>query len=132
MDLSIIATAEELRAATEHFLGRPPKSNAERCADWIDWLRRRAAKLFKDAAAAGRWAVELDPPFQPNGPEEVAALRGFGRSLRPLFPGCQMWLNEEEVSGATGEASGSGRYTIEISWAPERGVPQKAASSASD
>lgn len=117
MDLSIIATAEELRAATLHFLTKPQKDTAERCADWIDWLRRRAGKLFKDAAAAGRWAVELEPPFQPQGPEELAALRGFARSVRPLFPGCRMWLNEEEVSGTTGEAAGSGHYTIEISWA---------------
>lgn len=115
MDLSIIATAEELRAATQHFLEKPKKDTAERCADWIDWLRRRAGKLFKDAAAAGRWAVELEPPFQPQGPEELAALRGFARSLRPLFPGCRMWLNEEEAAeGAENES----RYTIEISWAP--------------
>ena len=121
MDLSIIATAEELRAATEHFLGKlqeRPRSSAERCADWIDWLRRRAGKLFKDAAALGRFSVELDPPFQPQGAEELSALRGFARTLRPLFPGCRMWLNEEEISGATGEAPDKpGRYTLEISWA---------------
>jgi hypothetical protein len=111
----VIATAYELRAATAHFLGKlqeRQKSKDERCADWIDWLRRRAGKLFKDAAALGRYSVVLDPPFQPRDAEEVAALGAFGKRVKPLFPGCAMWVNEEE------DADGTIGYTIEISWAP--------------
>ena len=114
----MIATADELRAATAFYLGKLQelqKSNDERCADWIDWLRRRAGKLFKDAAALGRYSVVLDPPFQPRGAEEVATLGAFGRRVKPLFPGCAMWVNEEE------DAEGVVSYTIEISWAPNLG-----------
>lgn len=129
MDLSPIATAEELRAATEYFaakLQERPREPAERCADWIDWLRRRAGKLFKDAAAAGRWSVDLDPPFQPHDAEQVAALRGFVRTLKPLFPGCRISICEEEaeLEGGTGGTASkhpadAPRYTIEIAWRPK-------------
>lgn len=114
-DEMVIATAEELRAATEFNLGKlqeRQKSNDERCADWIDWLGRRGGKLLKDATALGRYSVVLNPPFQPREEGEVAALRAFGRRIRPLFPGCAMWVNEEE------DERGLISYTIEVSWAP--------------
>ena len=120
LDLSVIATAEELRAATEHFASKPKKSATEACVDWMDLLRRRAGKLFKDAAAAGRWAVEVEPPFQPDGPEDLAELRKVAKRLHHLFPGCRICVCEEEseiiAEGGAAEKEGA-RYTIEISWA---------------
>lgn len=114
-----IATVEELQAATEFFLGKLDGASLhEKEEAWMSWIHKRANKLLRDAAAFGKWEVVLDAPYQPTTPDECAALKRFGRKVKPLFPGCTMWVNEEEPEKEGEQAT----YTITLSWARAKAV----------
>jgi hypothetical protein len=115
MPVEPIARVEELRAATELYLAKRQGMTLREKEDaWLDWLERRGTKLVKDAVSFGKWGIVLDTPYQPKGDAERAALKAFGRRVKPLFPGCAMWINEEEAE----EEGGAIVYTMELSWAP--------------
>ncbi len=129
-DEDILATAEELRNATQWGLGRAVKeaTREEQCNEWLDWLRKRANKLFKDAAIRGQYHVTLELPFQPlswvDGEEDKEALYRMARKLARQMPGCVISFTEEEWECA--DAVAAKEYKLEISWAEPAAAPSPA------
>ncbi len=129
MDDDILATAEELRDATRWGLGRAVNkaTREEQCNEWLDWLRKRANKIFKDAAIRGQYHVTLELPFQPaswvDEEEDKAALYRMARKLARQMPGCVISFTEEEWEGIEVDSAAK-EYKLEISWAEPAAAAQ--------
>jgi hypothetical protein len=109
-DDDILATAEELRAATELLSARRPTARAEVIEEWLSLFRKRAPKTFKDAASKGLYKITVDLPYQPRSAGDRAALRSWKQELKRMLPGCHLTFLEEE------DDAGCREYTLEISW----------------
>ena len=115
----MIATAEELRSATEfHRAKLNEKSKEERLEEWKDKFEKHADKAIKEAVRQGLWSCSLALPFQPSADKQeyCRSTRIDGKDLRvwvrERLSGCQVEYSEEAMAGVKG-----GYFTLEVSWA---------------
>lgn len=123
--MSIIATAEELREATEyHQIKRDAKTNEELLKEWIEKFEKNAEKSIKEATKQGLYSCELFLPYQPARGEDydiwnrslVIEENGIRKDIRnwvkKQIPGCQVSYSSYAMPGKVGYY-----FTLEIEWA---------------
>lgn len=109
-DEEIIATAEELRAATLHYSEKVPATRGALCEAWVAWFRKRAPKALKDTVARGEFCTSFPLPYQPVGRAERDELRALRSRVGAMLPGCEL-----EFVGAALEDQDY-KYELEVSW----------------
>lgn len=102
MSGNVIATAEELRDATDWSLDNPDKKSFhEKNTEWLQWFEKRAPRILKDATRIGRYSATVDVPYQPDNKDAEKGLVDLRKRLRPMIPGCSIHFIEEVCEGVT-------------------------------
>lgn len=113
MEYKVIATADELREATESFLLKSKGTREEMNTKWIEWFMKRSEKMLGDTVRKGLYEMTLDLPYQPAGIHDFKELKELAKILRQLLEGCNIQFVEEEYNNQL-------IYKVEISWYPEK------------
>lgn len=97
----IVATADELRAATNHARAKEKGTLEEQTTEWLEWFSKRAVRFLKDTTSMGRFQLAVHLPYQPLTRSHERGLLQIKRALQAMLPGCSIDFMEEEEDEET-------------------------------